>query len=174
MNTTKSIYNKLFSESKSVSEKKEIQLSNHEIALSLATDMVGYTKAIAKGNTDVLSMNKNIFTLKGEYAALAKLVNEKVATISRLQKSVSSEYDTNKKALLGKGKFALNLKKKFEDSAKEMGLNPSTSAEYKALVDAINNNMWLSIMNIENKDYFFKDSDAAYNDLTSAVAKIKK
>jgi Zn-dependent M32 family carboxypeptidase len=150
------------------------ELAKHEVELTIVTDMVGYSKAISKGNNDVLAMNKNIQLLKQEYTALTKLVSEKVATISRLQKSTIAEYDANKKALSGKAKFALTLKTKFEEQAKELGLNVANSAEYKALLDAINNNMWMSIMNIDNKDYFFKESDSAYNDLLTAVSKIKR
>lgn len=150
------------------------ELGKHEVELSLATDMVGYAKIIAKGNADVLTMNKNIQLLKSEYAALAKFVNDKATAISKLQKNTIAEYNSNKKALSGKGKFALALKEKFESQAKELGLNATSSAEYKSLVEAINNNMWLSIMNIDNQDYFFKESDAAYNELSAAVSKIKK
>lgn len=166
MNTQKSVYNKLFSN-------QATELESHNVELSLESDMVGYSKKLAQANKDVLDMNKNINLLKTEYDNLNKIVSDKIATISRLQKSVDAAYATNSKAYTGVAKFALGLKTKAETASKELGLKPDVSPAYKDLVNNINNNMWLSIMNIANKDYFFKNVNTSKSSLLSNTAKIK-
>jgi Zn-dependent M32 family carboxypeptidase len=149
------------------------ELASHEVNLSLESDLVGTSKKIAQGNKDVLDMNKNIFLLKTEYDALNKVVSEKIATITRLQKTVETSYANNSKAYTGVAKFALSLKAKVETAAKDLGVNPSTFPAYTALLNEMNNNMFLSITNIAAKDYFFRDSNTSKNTLTTNISKLK-
>jgi len=154
-------------------ERNATELASHEVNLSLESDLVGTSKKIAQGNKDVLEMNKNILLLKNEYDALNKVVSDKIATITRLQKSVETSYANNSKAYSGVAKFALGLKTKVETSAKDLGVNPNTFPLYTALLNEINNNMWLSMMNISTKDYFFRDANSAKSTLTTNISKLK-
>lgn len=149
------------------------ELARHDVELSLESDLLGTSKKIAQGNKDVLDMNKNILLLKNEYDALNKAVSDKIATITRLQKSVETSYTNNSKSYAGVAKFALALKTKVETAAKDLGVNPNTFPSYAGLLNEINNNMWLSISNIATKDYFFKNANSSKSTLTTNISKLK-
>jgi hypothetical protein len=61
----------------------------------------------------------------------------------------------------------------FEAAAKQMGLKPDSSAEYKKLAKAMEGNAFKSIQNIDNKNYFFNSTESAKTQLMSVLAKIK-
>jgi hypothetical protein len=61
----------------------------------------------------------------------------------------------------------------FEAAAKEMGLKPDSSSEYKKLATAMAGNGFKALENIDNKNYFFNATDASKSQLLALLAKIK-
>lgn len=166
MNTTKSVYNRLFSEDK-------VELASERIELGLAQDMTAYATRIAKASGTLGDMEKNINALKAEYNGLIGEAGRRASTILRLQKATEDAYNFNKKQYAGVAKNAMTTMQQFEAAAKEMGLKPDSSSEYKKLANAMAGNGFKALENIDNKNYFFNATDASRTQLLALLAKIK-
>jgi hypothetical protein len=165
MNTQKSIYEKLFK------NEQATELANQKVELGLAQDMTAYATRISKASGTLGDMEKNIAALRKEYIALSGEAGTRASAIMRLEKATQDAYNFNKKQYAGLAKNATDSMKKFEATAKEMGLKPDTSAEYKKLASAMAGNGFKALENLDNRNYFFDDS--AKNQLLSTLARIK-
>jgi hypothetical protein len=148
-----------------------LELASQKVELGLAQDMTAYATRISKAGDTLSFMEKNIAALKQEYIALNKEAATRASAINRLEKATQDAYNLNKKQYAGLAKSALTTMQQFETTAKEMGLKPDTSAEYKKLASAMAGKGYKALENIDNRNYFF--DDAAKNQLLSTLAKIK-
>ena len=154
-------------------ETERVELASERIELGLAQDMVAYATRIGKASLYLSEMEKNIAALRQEYIVLGNEAGKRASTIIRLQKATEDAYNFNKKQYANVAKNATDTMQKFETTAKEMGLKPDSSAEYKKLATAMNGNGFKSLVNIDNKNYFFNALEASRNQLMSSLSKIK-
>jgi len=165
MNTMKSVMAKM------AEANEALELASQKIELGLAQDMTAYATRISKASSTLADMEKNIAALRKEYIALSGEAGTRASAIMRLEKATQDAYNFNKKQYAGLAKNATDSMKKFEVTAKEMGLKPDTSAEYKKLASAMAGNGFKALENLDNRNYFFDDS--AKNQLLSTLARIK-
>ena len=168
MNTMKNVMAKV-----AIIETERVELASERIELGLAQDMAGYATRIAKASGTLGDMEKNINALKAEYNGLIGEAGKRASTILRLQKATEDAYNFNKKQYASVAKNAMTTMQQFEAAAKEMGLKPDTSTEYKKLATAMAGNGFKALENIDNKNYFFNATDASKSKLLALLAKIK-
>jgi hypothetical protein len=168
MNTMKNVMAKV-----AKIENEKVELAAERVELGLAQDMVGYATRIGKASLNIAEMEKNIAALRQEYLILNNEAGKRASTILRLQTATEQAYNINKKQYANVAKNATNTMQQFEAAAKQMGLKPDSSAEYKKLAKAMEGNAFKSIQNIDNKNYFFNSTESAKTQLMSVLAKIK-
>lgn len=168
MNTMKSAMAKI-----AEANKANVELASERVELGLAQDMAAYATRIQKASSTLADMEKNIKALKAQYDGFIGEAGTRASAILRLQNAAEQAYEVNKKQYAGLAKQAASSMQQFEAAAKEMGLKPDTSAEYKKLSTAISGNGFKSLENIDSKGYFFNSVDAAKSQLLSLLARIK-
>ena len=167
MNTMKSVMARM------AEANQAVELASQKVELGLAQDMVAYATRISKASGTLAEMEKNINALKGQYDGFIGDAGARTSAILRLQNATEQAYNVNKKQYAGLSQQAANAMKEFEAAAKQMGLKPDSSTEYKKLANAMAGNGFKSLQNIDNKNYFFNSTESSKTQLLSLLAKIK-
>ena len=120
MNTTKSVYNRLFSEDK-------VELGKHEVDLGLVDDL----------KATLNSLENQVFTDKEILVKTVKISSD----LLLLNKNAKERFNTNESIVQGSFK-KIKLAEKYiaqaERIAKELGVDVKTIANYNAILTAKN------------------------------------
>lgn len=108
MNTTKSVYNRLFKEDK-------VELASERVELGVVEDIASSTAKANKIESDILSLVKEADTATAQLQKLQDSLNKNIATINKLVIDAEKNYDAQDK-IWDKAKIAAeNIGLKKED-----------------------------------------------------------
>ena len=113
MNTQKSVYNRLFSES------KKTELETHKVELGLIDDLKKYSQVSDRANKTIQSDSKKVKKLQSEIRTVLTEVNASSNALTEVLKELKNDLN------------------KFEKAASDLGIKAEQSKEYVAAKNSI-------------------------------------